>query len=104
MCSRHSTSWITLTLAITLLGSALLGRIAGAQAADPAACVTGAWSDPTYRPAAKPPGRNQAIWMRGISTNLVFSPDPGQWVESGDGTAQLTGTVRSLTNSSSGFV
>jgi len=66
-------------------------------------CVVGAWSDPTYLPADKPPGRNQAIWMKNVSTNLVFTPDPGHWVENSDGTAQLTGTVHSLTNTSSGF-
>src|SRR5207237_9549216 len=48
-------------------------------------CVIGAWSDPTYRPSYKPPGRNQAFWARGISTNLVFYPEPGSWVENPDG-------------------
>ncbi len=69
----------------------------------PPSCVIGAWSDPTYRPSDKPAGRNQAIWMRGVSTNLVFTPDPGRWVENSDGTAQMSGTVHSLTNTSSGF-
>lgn len=67
------------------------------------ACVIAAFSDPTYRPASKPPGRNQALWMKGISTNLIFSPNPGSWIENSDGTAQLTGTLRSLTNTTSGF-
>jgi len=69
----------------------------------PTNCALGAVSDPTYRPAGKPPGRNQALWMKGISTNLIFSPDPGSWVENSDGTARLTGTLRSLTNTTSGF-
>ncbi len=69
------------------------------------ACALGAFSDPTYKPSTKPPGRNQAIWMKGISTNLTFiSPDVGHWVENANGTAQLTGTTRSLTNTASGFV
>src|SRR4051794_38613290 len=104
MCSRDSFFSIKLGLGATLTLGVLFCPFYRATATAPATCVTGAWSDPTYRPATKPPGRNQAIWMRGVSTNLVFTPDPGSWVESANGTAQLTGSASSLTNMTSGFV
>jgi hypothetical protein len=63
-------------------------------------CVFAAVSDPIFHHG----GTDHAVWLPGISTNLIFFPEPGQWAEFPDGTARLTGTVRSRTNLSSGFV
>ncbi|MDB6034773.1 MAG: hypothetical protein JWM16_5111 [Verrucomicrobiales bacterium] len=63
-------------------------------------CVIRAVSSPVYNHG----GSDHALWLPGISTNLIFFPEPGSFTENGDGTARLTGTVRSLTNLTSGFV
>ena len=47
----------------------------------PGCCVIAAVSDPIYRTDDADLGRNQALWMRGISTNLVFIPHAGSFVE-----------------------
>lgn len=62
-------------------------------------CVARAFSHPTYNPN----GSDHAVWLQNFVTNLVFTPEPGLWVENLDGTARLKGTARSLTNLSSGF-
>lgn len=61
-------------------------------------CVIEAVSD-----RFNPRGTDHAVWMPGISTNLIFTPEPGSFVEFPDGTASFTGTVRSRTNLTSGF-
>jgi len=49
-------------------------------------------------------GSDHALWMPGISTNLVFTPNPaGCWIEYPDGTATFTGRVHSRTNVNCGF-
>src|SRR5204863_4259743 len=62
-------------------------------------CVIRAVSDPIYNPG----GSDHAMWLPGISTNLIFFPEPGSFTEFPDGTATLTGQVRSLTNMNCGF-
>ncbi len=44
-----------------------------------------------------------AIWMPDIATDLIFDPDPGEFVSNGDGTATMTGTVRRRSNPNQGF-
>jgi hypothetical protein len=62
-------------------------------------CILEAVSD-IYNPG----GSDHAVWMPGISTNLIFSPTPGSWTENPDGSATLTGTLRSRTNYGCGFI
>jgi hypothetical protein len=57
-------------------------------------CAEGAPLDPTYGPSTG----GQAFWFPGIVTDLVFTPDPGTFVANGDGTARLTGTLRSVSD------
>src|SRR4051794_28077706 len=61
-------------------------------------CVTRAVVNTTYITGKS----GSAVWMPKISTNLIFL-QPGSFTEYGDGTATLTGTVRSLTNFDNGF-
>ena len=65
---------------------------------NPPQCVLEAVSD-NYNPN----GSDHAVWMPGISTNLIFMPTPGSWTENPDGTATLRGVVRSRTNYNCGF-
>jgi len=44
-----------------------------------------------------------AIWLPGISTDLIFDPDSGSFLEFADGTALLTGTVYDDDAPSKGF-
>jgi hypothetical protein len=57
-------------------------------------CAEGAPLDPTYGPTTG----GQAFWFPGIVTDLVFTPDPGTFIVNGDGTARLTGTLRSVSD------
>ncbi|HEX4497346.1 MAG TPA: SdrD B-like domain-containing protein, partial [Thermoanaerobaculia bacterium] len=57
-------------------------------------CAEGAPLDPTYGPTTG----GQAFWFPGIVTDLVFTPDPGTFLVNGDGTASLTGTLRSVSD------
>jgi hypothetical protein len=57
-------------------------------------CAEGAPLDPVYGPSSG----GQAFWFPGIVTDLVFTPDPGTFVANGDGTARLTGTLRSVSD------
>jgi len=61
-------------------------------------CVIEAVSD-----SLNPGGSKHAIWLPGIATDLIFTPFPGSWVENPDGTAELTGSVRSKADLGSGF-
>jgi hypothetical protein len=50
-------------------------------------------------------GSEHALWLPGISTNLIFTPTPGSWIEDTNaGTATLTGRVHSRTNVDCGFI
>ncbi len=57
-------------------------------------CAEGAPLDPTYGPTTG----GQAFWFPGIVTDLVFTPDPGSFIVNADGTARLTGTLRSVSD------
>ncbi len=57
-------------------------------------CALGAELDPVYGPSSG----GQAFWFPGIVTDLVFTPDPGTFIANGDGTARLTGTLRSVSD------
>lgn len=46
---------------------------------------------------------HHAVWMPGIGTDFVFTPNPGSLVENLDGTAVLSGTIAKLSNPSQGF-
>ncbi len=63
-------------------------------------CVSEAVPNPAYGATSG----GHAIWLPGIGTNFVFTPTPGTFVQFGDGTAILSGTVFSKTNSQNGFV
>ena len=62
-------------------------------------CAVGAPLDPTYGPTTG----GQAFWFPGIVTDLVFTPNPGGFVANGDGTARLTGTLRSVSDPTKSF-
>jgi hypothetical protein len=57
-------------------------------------CAIAAQLDATYGPSTG----GQAFWLPGIVTDLVFTPNPGGFVVNGDGTARLTGTLRSVSD------
>ncbi len=62
-------------------------------------CAEGAPLDTTYGPTTG----GQAFWFPGIVTDLVFTPNPGSFVANGDGTARLTGTLRSVSDPTKSF-
>ncbi|HEV8540794.1 MAG TPA: hypothetical protein VGR78_00240, partial [Verrucomicrobiae bacterium] len=46
---------------------------------------------------------NHAMWLPGIGTDFDFIPNPGSFVSGPNGTATLTGTLRSQSSTSKGF-
>jgi hypothetical protein len=46
---------------------------------------------------------NHAMWLPGIGTDFDFIPTPGSFVTYPDGTAKLTGTLRSQSSTTKGF-
>lgn len=58
-------------------------------------CVDEAINDPSVQGA----GANHAFWLPGIGTDYQFTPNPGTFVQNPDGTANMNGTLRSLSNS-----
>ena len=62
-------------------------------------CAIPAALDSVYGPSSG----GQAFWFPGIVTDLVFTPNPGGFVINGDGTAHLTGSVRSVSDPTKGF-
>ncbi|MFY9821172.1 MAG: SdrD B-like domain-containing protein [Thermoanaerobaculia bacterium] len=62
-------------------------------------CAVGAVSDPALNNGPN----GHAFYLPGIGIDFVFTPNPGSFITSGDGTASLTGTVRSLSNPNNGF-
>ena len=62
-------------------------------------CAIESFSDPVYN--SGPNGH--AFWLPGIGTDLVFTPSPGSFTVSNDGTATLTGTLHSKSNPANGF-
>ncbi|HEX3557099.1 MAG TPA: SdrD B-like domain-containing protein [Thermoanaerobaculia bacterium] len=58
------------------------------------ACAIRAGLDPVYGPSSG----GQAFWFPGIVTDLVFTPNPGSFVMSTNGTATLTGTLKSISD------
>jgi hypothetical protein len=41
-----------------------------------------------------------AVWLPGIATDFIFTPNPGTFVENPDGTAVIAGTIASFSNPS----
>ena len=62
-------------------------------------CATGAVGDPAYD--QYPSGH--AFYLPGIGTDFIFTPVPGSFVANADGTAQLTGLLRSISNPNNAF-
>jgi hypothetical protein len=50
-----------------------------------------------------PSSGGQAFWLPGISTDLVFTPDPGSITVNSDGSFRMTGTLKSITDPNKGF-
>jgi hypothetical protein len=57
-------------------------------------CVDEAINDPSVQGA----GANHAFWLPGIGTDYQFTPNPGTFVQNPDGTANMNGTLKSLSN------
>src|SRR6185503_13145921 len=62
-------------------------------------CVDGAEGDPDCGHSDP----SHALWLPGIGTDFDFIPEPGRFTENPDGTATITGTVRSRSNGNKGF-
>ncbi len=58
-------------------------------------CVDEAINDPSVQGA----GANHAFWLPGIGTDYQFTPAPGSFIQNSNGTANMNGTLRSLSNS-----
>ncbi len=66
---------------------------------DAKSCANQANNDPAYNGSAA----NHALWLPGIGTDYSFTPDPGAFLEKADGSATLTGTMRSQSNPNNAF-
>ena len=62
-------------------------------------CVDEAINDPAVQGA----GANHAFWLPGIGTDYQFTPTPGSFIQNPDGTANMNGTLRSLSNSNNAW-
>ncbi|NJL28419.1 MAG: hypothetical protein HC897_11295 [Thermoanaerobaculia bacterium] len=62
-------------------------------------CATKADADPAYAIYVG----GHSIWLPGIGTDFIFTPDPGVFAEANDGTARLTGIARRTSNPAQAF-
>ena len=67
--------------------------------ADDEQCVARADKDTTVFTG----GAGHALWLPGIGEDFVFDPSPGSFVEHGDGTATLSGTLSRKSRPNQGF-
>ena len=64
-------------------------------------CAQKAPNEPSCGPGEG--AAQHAVYLPGIGTNFVFLPSPGSFTQNPDGTARLTGAIRSSSNANLGF-